>query len=166
MTTTARRPAKGSTDTALHRAHAARVADALVERHTDGTPVAAPADATAEHVAAVARAWRDNRVATEEADLGDWSDPDAGRRYVEVLRGLTFTPVGDRYVAAVAPDTADGHLWGYTGSSCLDWAAQVLTDAHITDVDDRAALLRWDAPLEPHERPSEELLPSDFDATV
>ena len=119
---------------------------AHVDLHADGSPVAAPATATAAQVIAVALAYRDYRIAAELEDIayGGWSDPDAGHRYVQVLRDLAFVAFDDRHVVAVAPDTFDGRVWGYVGSHILDYAAQLLHDATLSDVGDRATILRWE----------------------
>ena len=147
----------------LTAADAVALAAPQVDRHNDGSPVAAPAHATAAQVVAVAEAYRDFRVGAEREDIayGGWSDPDAGRRYVDVLTGLVFVAFDERHVVAVAPDTSDGRVWSYVGSHILDYAAQLLHDAHLADIGERATILTWTP-----ERPSEDLTEEDFAATV
>lgn len=130
----------------------------------DGKPEPAAADATPAMVALAAAAYRDWFADRELEDVttGGWTDAQRGLDYVAVIRALMFVHVGDRHVAVVAPDTADGHLWGHVGADCLDYAGQALPgNVEIRTLDARASVLTW-VP----ESPSEDLLPSDFDATV
>lgn len=84
------------------------------------------------------------RCRADDTDPRDWTDSDAMRRYVAVIKAARVWKVDARTVAGAVPDTADGRAWGYVVADALDYAAARLrgvpAGAHITTTETTARI--------------------------